>query len=154
MLVSELASINTGYLNNEKMKFNVKKILSNAKESAIIAGSGAVANFAVDAAVQGVEALAPITANPMYLNLAKVAAGSVLAAYGKSGGLVNYAGTGLATVGASNLAASLMEQYFPNAKPSSGVPFQGTGRIRMGQRGFRNMGGKGRGTQGLPFVGK
>jgi len=137
------------------MKFNVKKIWDNAKESAIIAGSGSVANVLVDTAVQSIEALAPITSNKLYLNLAKVAAGAVLSASTKPKSIFNYAGTGLATVGTSNIAADLLEEYFPNAKPSSGVPFiQGTGRVRMGQRGFRRaVRGTGK-VAGAPFMSK
>lgn len=134
------------------MKFNTKKIWDNAKESAIIAGAGVGANALIDAAVQGVEALAPITAKPLYLNLAKVALGSVAAASFKSGSILNYAGAGLATVGASNVAAELMQEYFPNAKSTSGVPFMGTGRMHMGQRNFRKPKSL-RGTGTVPFMG-
>ena len=138
------------------MKFNSKKILDNAKHSAIVAVAGAGANALVDVTVQSVEALAPITAEPLYLNLAKVAAGAVLSASTKSGSIVNYAGAGLATVGASNIAASLMEKYFPNAKSetesASGVPF--IGKVRMGQRGFRHAAVRGTGMAGTAFMGK
>lgn len=132
------------------MKFNTKKIVENAKYSAYVAAAGAGANALMDAAVQSVEALAPITAEPMYLNLAKVAAGAVLSAYTKSGSIGNYAGAGLATVGASNIAASLMEKYFPNAKTTDGVPFIGKARMRMGQRGFRRAAVRGAGE--VPFM--
>lgn len=125
------------------MKFNSKKIWANVKEPAIVAAAGVGTNIVVDAALQSAEAIIPvsITSNPYYVNGGKLLLGAVLAATGNK--WVQLAGTGLATVGASNLANAALDAIMPNAasnQSTSGVPFIGRPRrVRMGQRAFRNV---------------
>ena len=127
------------------MKFNKKSALTTAKNVLI----GGAANAAIDAAVQSVEAFSSIkTIDPLYVDGAKVLLGSVAGAAVSPSSIWRAAADGVATVGASNLAAQLIEKVIP----ASGVPFMGgVGRVRMGQRGFKRAGVRGAGS--VPFMG-
>ena len=115
---------------------------------------GGAANAAIDAAVSSVEALSSIKSiDPMYVNIGKIVAGAAVGAM-VSNSWAKAAADGVATVGASNLAQSLIEQYITPAAaaPTEGVPFIGRAGRRMGQRGFRRVAGAGKvGT--VPFMG-
>lgn len=140
------------------MKFNSKKIWDNVKEPVLIAGAGTIANVAVDAALQAAESVIPasITGNAYVVNGGKLVLGAIITTAFKNKG-VQLAGTGLATVGASNIVSGLLEQWIPNAggneEGANGVPFIGSAKRRVGQRGFRKV-VTGAGKVGVvPFMG-
>lgn len=131
------------------MKFNKKSAITTAKNVLV----GGAANAAIDAAVSSIEALSSIKSiDPMYVNIGKIVAGAAVGAM-VSNSWAKAAADGVATVGASNLAQSLIEQYItPAATPAAGVPFIGRAGRRMGQRGFRRVAGAGKVGE-VPFMG-
>ena len=117
---------------------------SSITDTLINVGLGGAANAAMDYAVANVDALASVA---QYTNYIKLGVG-VLGGTMIKGKVARAAFDGLATVGASDIIKELITPAA--ATPGSGVPF--IGRVRAGQRGYRNARGT-RGTGTVPFMG-
>lgn len=128
------------------MKFNKKSAVTTAKNVLI----GGAANAAIDLAVSSIEtAVSPEKPwSELYVNIGKVVAGAVVGSAMAPQGIWRAAADGVATVGASGLAKSLIDMVMPAS--TNGVPFMGTGKIRMGQHRFG--GKKITGTGKVPFM--
>ena len=137
------------------MKNPFKK--SSFKDTLINVGIGGGANALIDIEWEqvGMDAmLEPITKNSegaerisadTLKNIIKIAGGAVVGGM-VSGKYGRAAADGVATVGASNLIAGLIEQ-----KPATGLPEGTIGRVRrLGQRGFKRA--KIAGVSGADFM--
>lgn len=126
------------------MKNPFKK--SSIVDTVINVGLGGAANVAMDYAVENIDALKSL--DDTTVNIIKIGVGAVAGSM-VSNRYARAAADGLATVGASDLIKSYIST---SAKPSSGVPFMGAGRIHAGQRGFRVARKSVRGTGEVPFM--
>ena len=137
------------------MKNPFKK--SSAIDTLTNVGIGGAANVAIDYAVSQVEMLA--TADPMYVNIGKIAVGALGGSMVKNK-YARAAMDGVATVGVSNLIASLISDTTAGSESTNGLA-KGTISQRMipgNRRYIRNRaavkGAYGIGAAAKTFVGK
>lgn len=137
------------------MKNPFKK--SSAIDTLTNVGIGGAANVAIDYAVSQVEMLA--TADPMYVNIGKIAVGALGGSMVKNK-YARAAMDGVATVGVSNLIASLISDTTAGSEGANGLA-KGTISQRMipgNRRYIRNRasvkGASGIGAAANAFVGK
>lgn len=116
---------------------------ANITDAAINVGVGGAANAAIDLAVESVDAIKSL--GDTYVNAGKVVLG-VLGGTMVSNKYLRAAANGIATVGVASLVKDHVVPLISGGttEPASGAPF--IGRLRMGQRGFRNAGLRGTGT--------
>lgn len=128
------------------MKNPFKK--SSIIDTVINVGIGGAANAAMDYAVANVEALASLgetTVNAIKIGVGAIGGSMVSGKYARAGF------DGLATVGASDLIKSLINNSEPKSETPAGVPFIGK-TVHMGQRGWKRGFGKSKGTGVVPFM--
>lgn len=121
------------------MKNPFKK--SSIIDTLVNVGVGGAANAAMDYAVANVDALASVAGYKNYIKLGLGVLGGTMI----NGKVARAAFDGLATVGASDIIEDLI-----TPKPTTGAPF--IGRVRAGQRGFRDARKGVRGTGSVAFM--
>lgn len=134
------------------MKNPFKK--SSIIDTVVNVGIGGAANVAMDYVFNTVLAETTATLNDTTKNVIKIAVGAVGGSM-VSGKYIRPALDGIATVGASNLIAGIMDSTdgkggnTTESEKTSGIPLIGYPgkRMRMGQPGFRNRVGA------VPFMG-
>lgn len=117
---------------------------ANITDAAINVGVGGAANAAIDLAVESIDAIKSF--GDTYVNAGKVVLG-VLGGTMVSNKYLRAAANGIATVGVASLVKDHVVPLISGGtttETTSGAPF--IGRLRMGQRGFRNAGLRGTGT--------
>lgn len=119
---------------------------ANITDAAINVGVGGAANAAIDLAVESIDAIKSL--GDTYVNAGKVVLG-VLGGTMVSNKYLRAAANGIATVGVASLVKDhvvplISGDTTDKTETPSGVPF--IGRLRVGQRGFRNAGLRGTGT--------
>jgi len=137
------------------MKNPFKK--SSAIDTLTNVGIGGAANVAIDYAVAQVDALA--TADPMYVNIGKIAVGALGGSMVKNK-YARAAMDGVAVVGVSNLISSLLndtESGSENKEATNGLAKGTIGRMIPGNRRYirnRVNGTSGIGKAASTFMGK
>ena len=114
-------------------------------------GIGGAANVAIDYAVSSIDALA--TADPMYVNIGKIALGALGGTMTKNK-LVRAAVDGVAVVGVSNLVAGLLNDDTKEAAPAAGLAKGTIGRPMLGNRRYVRRHVSGIGQSANAFMGK
>ena len=135
------------------MKNPFKK--SSAIDTLTNVGIGGAANVAIDYAVQQIDALA--TADPMYVNIGKIAVGAIGGSMVKNK-MLRAAADGVAVVGVSNLISSFLTDA-DTTKGSEGEVINGLargtiGRVIPGNRRYIRNRVSGIGGAASAFMGK
>ena len=115
-------------------------------------GIGGAANVAIDYAVSSIDELA--TADPMYVNIGKIAVGALGGTMTKNK-LVRAAVDGIAVVGVSNLVAGLLDDTKGGSDEKTTGLAKGTiGRPMLGNRRYVRRHVAGIGSSANAFMGK
>lgn len=112
----------------------------NIIDAAINVGIGGIANVAVDYAISNIDMLA--TQSDKTINIGKLVLGAVGSTM-VSDKMIKAAMDGIAVVGVSNLAKSLMSETATpasNGEGTTGVPWGTIGRVRRMRPGLRRAG--------------
>ena len=121
-------------------------------DTATNVGIGGAANVAIDYAVAQVDALAK--ADPMYINLGKIAVGVLGGTMIKSK-VARAAVDGIAVVGVSNLVKDLIaDESATETTPTTGLPKGTVGRTIPGNRRYVRNHVSGIGAAANSFMGK